>query len=545
MTYKQVNKPRSSETFKIEADGTTQDWTLDLQYINDVNAEITVKNVTTNDFIPTSGNPFIENTTVQKENLSATQVKILFGSPPTAPVPAKKEISQLVVDLTTPLTQGGTGDYFDISSTTVDYRIWFNTTDNPNSAPAAGGRTLIQVDVLTSDSNIQVATELRDELNTNYNIIFWANNLDGTFTATNTINIEHQVAGAIANDITTTLSWGENVQQQGADAVAGNRYLVIVEGQLAKSSSPLEVIVFTDTNVSPTQISAITPDGVLQLDLSQDPSNTYSHPLPSRDGKYITYRSDKDGNFEIYYAELSLEGFKNEKKLSNHAGAATPEWPHICHNNDLVLWTTDTGSPNNSSEFWFYRFSTNTVGNMGVPGTSPTAYGRDVDRFSVSPDNRYVAMTSSRGSSAPSNSAECDLFMYSLEAGKDTPTIGRSFSRVRLVPSPWETVPGGAFFSSTSGKLLFNYRPGTVNRCYEVTWDASTQTFGAKVQESHNSIQTYWPAYSPDESQLVCSSQNATALYIFDIDGVGGTVQPVSTLVPGSTPWWGTIFSED
>jgi hypothetical protein len=545
MTFKQTIRSASSETFKIIGDGSTQSWTFNLQYIDDPKSRITVKDVATSDFVPTASDPFVENTTVTRENLTSTQVKVTFGAAPTAPVPAKKEVSQFITDVTTTaLTTSGTADYVLISSTTVDYYVWLNVTDGTTSDPAVGGRTGIQVDVLAADTAIQIATKVRDELNTTYPTIFWANNLDTSFTETATLNIEAQVAGAIANDAADgpagcTQNWSASTSQQGADEVAGDRHLVIVEGILGEGTGDLVMILYTDSSVSPQQISAITRDGSLKLDISQDPSYAYTHPLPTKDGKYITYRSDKDGNTEIYFAELTINGLSNEIKVSNHAGAETPEWPHICDNNDLILWTTDTGTPNNSSEFRFYRRSTGTSGNIGVPGTSPTVYGRDVDRFSVSPDNRYIAMTSSRGSSAPTNTAECDLFMYSLEAGKDTPTIGRSFTQIRL-SGIWETVPGGTFFNAAGDKLLFNYRPATYNRTYEITWTASTQSFGTAVQETPNSVHNYWPAYSPDETELVATNTNGTQLLIFDVDGTNAAATSTLTST-GSTPWWGTI----
>lgn len=53
------------------------------------------------------------------------------------------------------LTTGGTGLYFDFSSTSVNYRMWFRPTTE--AAPAAGGRTLIQCNLSATMSVYDVA----------------------------------------------------------------------------------------------------------------------------------------------------------------------------------------------------------------------------------------------------------------------------------------------------------------------------------------------------------------------------------------------------
>ena len=57
-------------------------------------------------------------------------------------------------------TTGSTGLYFDISSVLnqMNYRFWFFVATE--TAPAAGGRTLVQVNVANSDTSAQVAVKL-------------------------------------------------------------------------------------------------------------------------------------------------------------------------------------------------------------------------------------------------------------------------------------------------------------------------------------------------------------------------------------------------
>lgn len=55
------------------------------------------------------------------------------------------------------------GYYFDMSSPTTDYRVWFKV--DSEIAPSAGGRTLTMVTVLNTDTRAQVAAKTRDVLN--------------------------------------------------------------------------------------------------------------------------------------------------------------------------------------------------------------------------------------------------------------------------------------------------------------------------------------------------------------------------------------------
>lgn len=56
-----------------------------------------------------------------------------------------------------------TGDYFDFNSLTTGYRVWIDK-DTGGGTPAAGGRTLVEVDVAAADTNAQVATAIQTAL---------------------------------------------------------------------------------------------------------------------------------------------------------------------------------------------------------------------------------------------------------------------------------------------------------------------------------------------------------------------------------------------
>jgi hypothetical protein len=51
-----------------------------------------------------------------------------------------------------------TGKYFDISSPSLNYRAWLNT--GTETAPSAGPRTLVEIDVLSGDSAVQLASKI-------------------------------------------------------------------------------------------------------------------------------------------------------------------------------------------------------------------------------------------------------------------------------------------------------------------------------------------------------------------------------------------------
>lgn len=70
-----------------------------------------------------------------------------------------------------------TGYYFDISSGTENYRVWFNT--GSQSAPAAASKTLVEVAVGPSDTTSQVLTALKASLEGLTGSPFWAT-IDGT-----------------------------------------------------------------------------------------------------------------------------------------------------------------------------------------------------------------------------------------------------------------------------------------------------------------------------------------------------------------------------
>lgn len=82
------------------------------------------------------------------------------------------------------------GDHFLVSSTTVDYYVWYNT--GADSDPAVAGRTGIEVAILVGDTAAQVATKTVAEINSdNVNLA-----MNAVVSSSNIIVIENALQGA-------------------------------------------------------------------------------------------------------------------------------------------------------------------------------------------------------------------------------------------------------------------------------------------------------------------------------------------------------------
>ena len=96
------------------------------------------------------------------------------------------------------------GDYILISSPTVDYHIWFNTTGGAAVDPNPGTSTPIEVALTTGDAAIAVADAIRTELAANFPTIFTT---DAAGSAT--LNITAVATGAAKSAPTIgTTAWG-------------------------------------------------------------------------------------------------------------------------------------------------------------------------------------------------------------------------------------------------------------------------------------------------------------------------------------------------
>jgi hypothetical protein len=104
--------------------------------------------------------------------------------------PGTKEVSS--VDTVADVSGNLGGKYFDISSITTDYRVWYNVSGG-SSAPSAGGKTLVEVGIVANDTNVTVATNTKTALDAIVGTPF------ATVRGTNDLTITNNVAGNSAN----------------------------------------------------------------------------------------------------------------------------------------------------------------------------------------------------------------------------------------------------------------------------------------------------------------------------------------------------------
>lgn len=78
------------------------------------------------------------------------------------------------------LATGATGLYFDVASTSTNYRVWYQT--GTETAPTASGRTLVMVAVLAGDSATVVATKTKTALDAISGTPFWVDATSTTVT---------------------------------------------------------------------------------------------------------------------------------------------------------------------------------------------------------------------------------------------------------------------------------------------------------------------------------------------------------------------------
>jgi hypothetical protein len=152
---------------------------------------------------------------------------------------------------------GATGLYFDISSISVNYRVWFNA--GTETAPPAAGRTLVQVTVLPADNSEQCANKLKTAIN----------QLSGTpFTATkmyNAVRLTTSSPGpALVAPSVGTLGGTAVVQVETAGQAPSGNYTAIADGLLDAAKRGLTKFTITiETNYNPSYLRGNNGQNVL------------------------------------------------------------------------------------------------------------------------------------------------------------------------------------------------------------------------------------------------------------------------------------------
>lgn len=118
-------------------------------------------------------------------------------------------------------TAGLAGKYFTIDSTTVPYYVWFDLNDG-SSDPAPNGKTGIEVNIATGDSDADIAGKVQAVLN---------NHLAFSATlATATVNVTNLVSGPATNATAGDSDAVVSTTTQGASSGAANGVYVVQAG---------------------------------------------------------------------------------------------------------------------------------------------------------------------------------------------------------------------------------------------------------------------------------------------------------------------------
>jgi hypothetical protein len=550
MTYNGKGNTTVTEFFRVTGDGVTANWTFDLENIKDAGAKISVHKVDDPNFSPSVSNPSVEQlANITKEMLSESQCKVTFtSSAPVLPIAARREIQSYVCDAVSTIANAGgvPADYLLISSTTVDYYIWFNVTDGSVVDPAVAARTGIQVDVLLADTAQQVSDKIAAEINTNYRDIFFAHNaslVGVVYTPSTTVVIENEVGGVTTDGTDGSLNlvgnWAYSNVQQGAAEIF-SYYLVSVTGK-AEGIKTQEMVLFTNTNGAKDQIYAINPQGSSLIDVTNDISYNYNEVTISADGKKAVFICDATGNFEVYISDFSLtRGIHNKVKLSNHAGAK-PFSPVITKDNDLVIWTTVTGA-NSASEFHAYRISTSTLTNMGTSSESvyvQANYTARADFLTIPPSEKYLLMGTREG-----NISRWFFTTMGLEIGNTVPSVNKSYDVTNGVSGQANSrAVERVDVNATEDKVLI-----TVNAAQPSTWVADWDKT-TRIASNHTKIgggtttnQEKFGTFSPDGTEYVYRKIGGgdNDIRISDITGVFR----ITLHVGGDEPTWALVVGE-
>ena len=119
------------------------------------------------------------------------------------------EITEVVINTD---ASGLDGDYFLLSSSSTDYYVWMNV-DNGSTDPAIGGRTGIEVNILSTDTEAEVAGKIATVLQ--------SESAFSISTTTQTITITNNTPGSTINAADSGANnFSITITQQGQDAAA-------------------------------------------------------------------------------------------------------------------------------------------------------------------------------------------------------------------------------------------------------------------------------------------------------------------------------------
>lgn len=159
----------------------------------------------------------------------------------------------------TALDQVGTvpGYYWDLSSPSIDFRLWYKV--DTEVAPAAAGRTLVVIGVLSSDTRAQVAAKTMTALNQLSGTPFDVTMVGDSLLVTNTY------AGASSNISLGTLG-GTSVALVIQEGVAASGQYAVLQSALkdAASQGKTKFTVSLISNYNPGAVRANNGDNLLK-----------------------------------------------------------------------------------------------------------------------------------------------------------------------------------------------------------------------------------------------------------------------------------------
>lgn len=149
------------------------------------------------------------------------------------------------------------GLYWDTSSPSADYRVWYRV--DTEVAPAAGGRTLVMVPVLLADTRAEVAAKTMTVLNALSGTPFDCSQVGDSLLVTNTY------AGATSNISLGTLGGTAVVEITQAGVAASGNYAVLQSAlKDAAAQGKTKFTVSLTCNYNPGYIRANNGDNLLR-----------------------------------------------------------------------------------------------------------------------------------------------------------------------------------------------------------------------------------------------------------------------------------------
>lgn len=273
------------------------------------------------------------------------------------------EVSRIVCNAASTLPAAGTGAFFDIDSgndgSVKLYRIWYDVA-NGNTAPAAGDRILVEVDVGAGDTATQVAAATVADFNaitvTTPGDAFVAYN-DGA-----TVNVRSFSSGLCTDivDGSTATGFTFSVIQQGTWESIGSKIIAVYN----QSASPA-------TNIDNTARSLVK---VINRQSAERLYAFYLSGSSSLPGQILF--EDRSLNSIGFYLRTNTPNLTDQTFASGDVNTGTEQITVTAHNlktDDPIQFTTTTTLPGGlSTNFTYYaiRVDANTIQVALTPGGS-------------------------------------------------------------------------------------------------------------------------------------------------------------------------------